>query len=196
MRTATRSGARGRVAALAGSSRRQRAALTPSCRTPAGRRRVRAAGRPGARGRPRRLGRPPAGREERADVRGREPLPAAAPLRGGPRRHAADASGVYYLPFTLPLSVGGARGFGLHVADGSEIIVRRVGGPSLTIVRRAAVATSGTAPASRGCDAAPRGRLPADPPGRVHATAPACATRRSRSSAGCRAGGRSSASSG
>lgn len=42
-------------------------------------------------------------------------------------------SGVYYLPLTLPVSVGGARGFGLHVADGSEIIVRRVDGPSLTI---------------------------------------------------------------
>jgi hypothetical protein len=46
---------------------------------------------------------------------------------------ALTASGVYYLPFTLPLSVGGARGFGLHVADGSQIIVRRVGGPSLTV---------------------------------------------------------------
>jgi hypothetical protein len=43
------------------------------------------------------------------------------------------ASGVYYLPFTLPVSVGGARGFGLHVADGSQIIVRRSGGPSLTV---------------------------------------------------------------
>jgi hypothetical protein len=43
------------------------------------------------------------------------------------------ASGVYYLPFTLPVSVGGARGFGLHVADGSQIIVRRVGGPTLTM---------------------------------------------------------------
>src|SRR5512146_2808896 len=43
------------------------------------------------------------------------------------------ASGVYYLPFTLPVSVGGARGFGLHVADGSQIIVRRVGGPSLVV---------------------------------------------------------------
>jgi hypothetical protein len=43
------------------------------------------------------------------------------------------ASGVYYLPFTLPYSVGGSRGFGLHVADGSQIIVRRVGGPSLTV---------------------------------------------------------------
>jgi hypothetical protein len=43
------------------------------------------------------------------------------------------ASGVYYLPFTLPVSVGGSRGFGLHVADGSEIIVRRVNGPHLDV---------------------------------------------------------------
>jgi hypothetical protein len=43
------------------------------------------------------------------------------------------ASGVYYLPLTLPVSVGGPRGFGLHVADGSQIIVRRSGGPSLTV---------------------------------------------------------------
>ena len=42
-------------------------------------------------------------------------------------------SGVYYLPFTLPVSVGGARGFGLHVADGSEIIVRRTDGPRLDV---------------------------------------------------------------
>ena len=50
--------------------------------------------------------------------------------RGGRR---LTASGVYYLPFTLPLSVGGERGFGLHVADGSQIFVRRAGGPSLTV---------------------------------------------------------------
>src|SRR6478672_10973397 len=50
--------------------------------------------------------------------------------RGGSR---LTTSGAYYLPFTMPLSVGGPRGFGLHVADGSEIIVREAGGPSLTI---------------------------------------------------------------
>jgi len=50
--------------------------------------------------------------------------------RGG---RPLTASGVYYLPFTLPLSVGGARGFGLHVADGSQIVVRRAGGPSVTV---------------------------------------------------------------
>src|SRR5262249_30164884 len=67
-----------------------------------------------------------------------EPAPGRAPpgdrlprARGGPPWAAADrvlppllyaagrggtpltASGVYYLPFTLPTSVGGARGFGL-----------------------------------------------------------------------------------
>jgi hypothetical protein len=51
----------------------------------------------------------------------------------GPRGTRLTASGVYYLPFTLPVSVGGARGFGLHVADGSQVIVRRVGGPSLVV---------------------------------------------------------------
>ena len=51
----------------------------------------------------------------------------------GHRGRALTSSGVYYLPFTLPVSVGGPRGFGLHVADGSEILVRRVGGPHLDV---------------------------------------------------------------
>jgi hypothetical protein len=38
-------------------------------------------------------------------------------------------SGVYYLPFSLP---GSGTAF-LHVADGSEILARRVGGPSLRV---------------------------------------------------------------
>ena len=42
-------------------------------------------------------------------------------------------SGVYYLPFTLPFSPYGSRGFALHVADGSEIIARHIGGRHLTI---------------------------------------------------------------
>jgi len=41
-------------------------------------------------------------------------------------------SGVYYLPFTMPYGKGN-RGYGLHVADGSQIIVRHVGGPSVTV---------------------------------------------------------------
>jgi hypothetical protein len=57
------------------------------------------------------------------------PLVYAAGRGGRP----LTASGVYYLPFALPLSVGGARGFGLHVADGSQIFVRRAGGPSVSV---------------------------------------------------------------
>src|SRR5581483_8465624 len=50
--------------------------------------------------------------------------------RGGSR---LTASGVYYLPFAYPLSVYGDRGYALHVADGSEIVTRRVGGRRLSI---------------------------------------------------------------
>ncbi len=42
------------------------------------------------------------------------------------------ASGVYYIPFTMPYSRRD-RGYGLHVADGSQIIVRRIGGPNVTV---------------------------------------------------------------
>ena len=42
-------------------------------------------------------------------------------------------SGVYYLPFAYPFNVNGGRLFALHVADGSEIIQRRVGGASVTV---------------------------------------------------------------
>ena len=42
------------------------------------------------------------------------------------------SSGVYYLPFAFPFSVY-VTASALHVADGSEIISRRVGGPSLTV---------------------------------------------------------------
>ena len=43
------------------------------------------------------------------------------------------ASGAYYLTFAYPLSLYGPKGFALHVADGSEIVTRRTGGPSLTL---------------------------------------------------------------
>lgn len=43
-------------------------------------------------------------------------------------------SGVYYLPFALPSGSRGAAGsVALHVADGSQIVTRRVGGPALTV---------------------------------------------------------------
>jgi hypothetical protein len=41
-------------------------------------------------------------------------------------------SGVYYIPFSFPFSSYGPAVFALHVADGSEIITRHVGGPSLS----------------------------------------------------------------
>ena len=43
------------------------------------------------------------------------------------------SSGSYYLPFSFPFTSYGSTVFALHVADGSEIITRRVGGPSLGI---------------------------------------------------------------
>jgi len=43
------------------------------------------------------------------------------------------ASGVYYLPFAQPLGIQGAGTAMLHVADGSQILVERAGGRSLTV---------------------------------------------------------------
>ena len=60
---------------------------------------------------------------------------ALAPLlyatgRGGKK---LTDSGVYYLPFAFPFNVNGSRLFALHVADGSQIVIRRAGGPSVTV---------------------------------------------------------------
>jgi hypothetical protein len=43
------------------------------------------------------------------------------------------ASGSYYLPFSYPFTSYGSTVFALHVADGSEIVTRYVGGPSLAV---------------------------------------------------------------
>jgi len=51
----------------------------------------------------------------------------------GPGGRPLTASGSYYLTFAYPLSLYGPKAFALHVADGSEIITRRTGGPSLTL---------------------------------------------------------------
>jgi hypothetical protein len=50
--------------------------------------------------------------------------------RGGAPR---TASGVYYLPFALPEGPQGAGSVMLHVADGSELIAQRSGGPSVLV---------------------------------------------------------------
>jgi hypothetical protein len=46
---------------------------------------------------------------------------------------ALTASGSYYVPLSFPFTSYGSTVFALHVADGSEIITRRIGGPSLEI---------------------------------------------------------------
>jgi hypothetical protein len=42
-------------------------------------------------------------------------------------------SGFYYVPLSFPFTSYGSTVFALHVADGSEIITRHVGGPSLAV---------------------------------------------------------------
>ena len=48
-------------------------------------------------------------------------------------RTTLTTSGAYYLPFSFPFTSYGSTVYALHVADGSEIVTRRVGGPSLAI---------------------------------------------------------------
>jgi hypothetical protein len=48
-------------------------------------------------------------------------------------RRPLTASGSYYVPLSYPFTSYGSPMYALHVADGSEIITRRVGGPSLQI---------------------------------------------------------------
>ncbi len=54
-------------------------------------------------------------------------------MPGAAGRKPLTASGVYYLPFGVPAGAQGATSVALHLADGSEIVSRRVGGPSLTV---------------------------------------------------------------
>ncbi len=58
-----------------------------------------------------------------------------APLTQGMQWHGTPltASGSYYVPLSFPFTPYGSTVFALHVADGSEIITRRVGGPSLSL---------------------------------------------------------------
>jgi len=48
-------------------------------------------------------------------------------------RQPLTSSGSYYLPFSFPFSSRGSTVYALHVADGSEIETRVVGGPSLSV---------------------------------------------------------------
>ena len=58
-----------------------------------------------------------------------------APLTGGMQWQGRPltSSGSYYVPLSFPFTSYGSTVFALHVADGSEIVTRRVGGPSLSV---------------------------------------------------------------
>jgi hypothetical protein len=57
------------------------------------------------------------------------PLTAAVEWEGRP----LTASGSYYVPLSFPFTSYGSTVYALHVADGSQIVTRRIGGPSLTV---------------------------------------------------------------
>src|SRR3954451_22181291 len=61
-------------------------------------------------------------------------------LARGPKQRPLTRSGVYYIPIADPPPATGTSSVNLHVADGSEIVARRVGGSSLRIL----VGPSGT----------------------------------------------------
>src|SRR4051812_15291398 len=60
----------------------------------------------------------------------------------GPKQRPLTQSGVYYVPIADPPPATGTSSVNLHVADGSEIVARRLGGTSLRIL----VGSSGTEP--------------------------------------------------
>ncbi len=57
------------------------------------------------------------------------------PLTQGLQRQGRTltSSGSYYIPLSFPFTSYGSTVFALHVADGSEIVTRRVGGASLSV---------------------------------------------------------------
>ena len=93
------------------------------------------------------------------------PTYATASGRLAPIRYARSAkgrplttSGAYYLPFAEPESPLGAGTVALHVADGSEIVSERVGGPALQVF--AGGARFGSCPARAGATTLAAGWLP------------------------------------
>ena len=57
------------------------------------------------------------------------PLTQAMQWEGRP----LTASGSYYIPLSFPFTSYGSTVFALHLADGSEVVTRRVGGASLAV---------------------------------------------------------------
>jgi hypothetical protein len=55
-------------------------------------------------------------------------------LARGRGQQPLTASGFHYVAFSQPAGPRGAQGVFLHVADGSQIVSRRIGGPALTVL--------------------------------------------------------------
>jgi hypothetical protein len=84
------------------------------------------------------------------------PLTRALQWQGRP----LTASGSYYLPLSFPFTPHGSTVYALHVADGSEIVTRRVGGPSLRLEVGSGTEAYGSCAWRRGQAALARGWLP------------------------------------
>ena len=140
-------------------------------------------------------GEPAARGAERADLRGGEPLPRAAALRGGPRRAPADRVGRLLPPVLVPVQRVRARSRRSTSPTAARSSRGGSAAPSLTVsvgTRRARAVRLLPRAAHPG---AARRRLPADPRDLVRRRAPESSTGRSRSSGACSARPRRSASS-
>lgn len=70
------------------------------------------------------------------------------------------ASGAYYLPLSFPFTPHGSTVYALHVADGSEIVTRRIGGPSLQLDVGSGAERYGSCAARRSAASLAQGWLP------------------------------------
>ena len=70
------------------------------------------------------------------------------------------SSGSYYLPLSFPFTSYGSTVFALHVADGSEIITRRIGGASLSVYVGSGREQYGSCSARLGAARLAEGHLP------------------------------------
>jgi hypothetical protein len=84
------------------------------------------------------------------------PLTQAMQWEGRP----LTASGSYYLPLSFPFTPYGSTMFALHVADGSAIVTRRVGGPSLSVYIGSGSELYGSCPARLQAPRLAEGYLP------------------------------------
>ncbi|HVV57785.1 MAG TPA: hypothetical protein VHC45_05435 [Gaiellaceae bacterium] len=92
-----------------------------------------------------------------AAARGRlAPLSRALQWEGRP----LTATGEYYLPFAFPFTPNGSTVYALHVADGSQILTRRVDGPSLSVDVGAGTERYGGCASRRGSPRLAEGYLP------------------------------------